>query len=220
MKKDAGSAMDALHKFGGVNSTGMYFFIFLLHSLFLKNLSFPSSSSFYTCCFSDTFPKPPFGNPALLSMLMALFCDLLVLAGCIPKKIKLNHKLDDSTNPESINIVLDLNKELFLLAAWACEACFRAMDDEDDEVERQCAARLLLLEGSVQARCALFDLLGRRMPISDAEAKSWLAIVSSTISSFKEEEDMSEAGSTIALSHAQYYLAQSWQRIGCNGGQI
>ncbi len=131
------------------------------------------------------------------------------MAGCIPKKIKLNHKLDDSTNPESSNIVLDLRKELFLLAAWACEACFRAMDDEDDGVGIRCAARLLLLEGSVQARCALYDLLGRRMPTSDAEAKSWLAIVSSTIYSFKEE-DMSEVvGSTIALSRAQYYTAQS-----------
>jgi len=66
-----------------------------------------------------------------------------------------------------------------------------------------------LLEGSVQACCALFDLLGWRMPTSDAEAKSWLAIVSSTILSFKEEEDMSEAGSAIALSRGQYYLAQS-----------
>jgi hypothetical protein len=53
----------------------------------------------------------------------------------------------------------------------------------------------------------------------------WVRLVipiakSIALSSFKEEEDMSEAGSTIALSHAQYYLAQSWQRIGCNGGQI
>jgi hypothetical protein len=77
----------------------------------------------------------------LYHMLTALFCDLLVLAGCIPKKIKLNHKLDDSTSPESNNIVLDLHKELFLSAAWACEACFHAMDDEDDGVGIQCAAR-------------------------------------------------------------------------------
>jgi len=214
MKKDAGSAIDALHKFGGGSSAGMYFLSFLLHSFFFflkkkRNLAIPFFFLFTFFIFSDTLPNPSFGNPALPSTLTALFCDLLVLAGCIPKKIKLSHKLDDNTSPESSNIILDLRKELFLLAAWACEACFRAMDDEDDGVGIQCAARLLSLEGSVQARCALYDLLGRRMPTSDAEAKSWLTIVSSTISSFKEEEDMSEVGSTIALSRAQYYLAQS-----------
>lgn len=132
-----------------------------------------------------------------------------MLAGCIPKKIKLNHQLnDDAISPESSNLVLDLRQELFLLAAWACEACFHEMEDQDDGVGIRCAARLLLLEGSVSARCALYDLLGRRIPTSDAEAKSWLAIVSSTASSF-QEDDISEVGSSIALSRARYYLAQS-----------
>eukprot|EP00590_Aulacoseira_subarctica_P008785 CAMPEP_0172427998 /NCGR_PEP_ID=MMETSP1064-20121228/44441_1 /TAXON_ID=202472 /ORGANISM="Aulacoseira subarctica , Strain CCAP 1002/5" /LENGTH=858 /DNA_ID=CAMNT_0013172519 /DNA_START=74 /DNA_END=2651 /DNA_ORIENTATION=- len=161
-------------------------------------------------CAIDALHKFGGGSSAALpTTLTALFCDLLVLAGCIPKKIVTSSTIGKMKDDDGIlnRKIINLRKYLFLSAAWACEACFRATDDEDDEVGVRFASRVLMLEGTSQARSALLEILGRCMPASDAEATAWLSLVASSLS--VAGDDLSEISSLIALSRARHYLENS-----------